>query len=103
VQLQLRCIAGPERHKRWKFDFPPYTTIVIGRIQGCHLVLKDTKISQSHCLIQVHEGNLCAVDLGSTYGTWLNDSAITGLTKLTSDDHLRIGKSTFIIEIVAKS
>lgn len=99
-EVVIHCLEGAEHGKKWKFSFAQTTTVVIGRISGCHLVLKDMEISLSHCLLQIQKGALCLIDMGSQYGTKLNGEMISGLARLSNNDVLCVGTTLLQLEIV---
>lgn len=75
-------------------------TIVIGRQQGCDLVLDDPMISRRHCELVVGAGGeLRIVDSSSGNGTWINGNRITN-SPLRSGDKLRLGTDEHVFELV---
>ncbi len=68
--------------------------LVIGREEGCDLLLEDDKVSREHAALFVDpEGRVIVEDLRSTNGTYVNGRRITEPTHLGPDDELRIGES----------
>ena len=68
--------------------------LVIGREEGCDLLLEDDKVSREHAALSVNpEGHIIVEDLRSTNGTYVNGRRITEPTHLGPDDELRIGES----------
>lgn len=66
-------------------------TLLIGRGEGCDLILEDQYISSSHLKI-IHQGEALFVeDLSSANGTYLNGEKIKGKLPLSTSDKLRIG------------
>ncbi len=72
-------------------------TMRIGRALDNDIVLADDKISRHHGQISTRLGMLVFTDLGSTNGSFLNDSAVTEIA-LGPGDVLRLGRSTVTIE-----
>lgn len=51
--------------------------IIVGRIEECDVLLPDGSISSRHCKIIKEERCLRVIDLGSTNGTFINDTLIS--------------------------
>lgn len=73
------------------------TTITIGRAPDCTLVISDDYASSHHCRIYPAEGRWLVDDGGSTNGTWIDRSRITGPTVLEVGAPLRVGRT--VIEL----
>lgn len=68
--------------------------ITIGRSEECSIVVNDEKVSRVHAqLVQDDQGVVSVVDLGSTNGTWVNESRIVGEMRLNPNDKVRIGST----------
>lgn len=57
------------------------------------IILSDEHVSRRHMRIVVRGGRYLVEDLGSRWGTYLNDERVTSPTPLTHGDEVRIGKS----------
>jgi hypothetical protein len=68
----------------------------IGRSGPADVVLADSKVSRSHCMVELNDGLLCVTDLKSTNGTWVDDQRIDGVCVLPVGSKLRVGN--FILE-----
>ncbi len=55
------------------------------------LLVTDERVSRRHLRLEVSEGRLVAIDLGSSNGTWLDGRRLTGPEVLGPDDQLRLG------------
>ncbi len=53
----------------------------------------DTTVSRVHAKLWLENGTCWIEDLGSRYGTTVNDTAITGRHPLTEGDQIRIGET----------
>ena len=71
---------------------------VIGRLQGCDLVLGDTNVSRRHVSVTRVGDRFVATDLQSTNGTLLNGKKITEVA-LSNNDELTVGSTKLTIEI----
>ncbi len=70
----------------------------IGRSPDAQLVLEDDYVSTRHARIYRTPDGYVVEDLGSTNGTYLNNTRLTGPTPFTTSDTLRIGRTLMIVE-----
>ena len=101
-QVTFECTKGPDKGKKWRHSFQNSQTVVIGRLLGCHIVLTDPKVSQSHCLIQIQGKALCLIDMGSTHGTKVNGETAIGAVALEDGTRISLGKSRLVVHLEAK-
>jgi FHA domain-containing protein len=74
--------------------FPLSEEVTIGRAPGCSVALADdTFVSQLHARVYVRDGQPFVEDLGSTNGTFLNQSRLTKTMRLRKGDRLQIGQT----------
>lgn len=71
------------------------TPITIGRAPDCTLVINDDYASSHHCRLYPTEGRWLVEDGGSTNGTWIDRTHITGPTVLEVGVPLRVGRTVF--------
>ncbi|MFQ5424760.1 MAG: FHA domain-containing protein [Phycisphaerae bacterium] len=70
----------------------------VGRNSGADLRIPVDRVSRSHCLLAIN-GNLVTLrDLGSSNGTFVNDTRITEVA-LHAGDQITIGPVTFVVQI----
>lgn len=69
--------------------------VTIGRAADCTLVVDDDYASSHHARLYQTEGRWIVEDLGSTNGTWIDRTRITGPTLLEIGSPLRIGRTVF--------
>jgi DNA-binding NtrC family response regulator len=69
--------------------------LTIGRDPTCNFQVTDGFVSTRHARIERKNGNYWIKDLGSSNGTYLNDSRVTEAA-LTVGDKIRIGESAFV-------
>ena len=68
----------------------------IGRSSASDIVLNsDDYVSGQHARLTRHGGALYVEDIGSTNGTYVNNSRAVGATLLKSGDKVRVGSTTF--------
>jgi hypothetical protein len=66
--------------------------ITIGRSQENDITVNDERVSRNHLqIVQDDNGNVSAVDLSSTNGTFINSNRIQGSVPLQPDDTVKIG------------
>ena len=82
-----------------RITLPLGKEIVIGREPGCQLLLQSTLISRKHCEIKHVPEGIWVRDLGSQNGTYVNDVAIATATLLRAGDQLRIGATTWEVQV----
>jgi hypothetical protein len=68
----------------------------IGRVEGNEIVNPDNRISRRHAVIQRQGQRFVLVDLGSTNGTFLNETRIFTARKLHHNDVILVGSLRYI-------
>jgi len=86
----LRILLPPELKGR---SFPLTEEVTLGRAAGCQVTLDDTYASQLHARVFQRDGTVYVEDLGSTNGTYLNRTKVTGPMVLQRGDKLQIGNT----------
>lgn len=88
----LKVIGGKQDGK-----IIPLTTkkFLIGREQDCHLRPGSDSVSRHHCAITVDDNTVLIRDMGSSNGTFVNDSRVIGIHQASPGDRLRIGTLEF--------
>ena len=75
--------------------FPVGEEMTVGRAGGCTVsIAEDTYASQIHARIFGRDGQTWVEDLGSTNGTYVNQSRISTTTPVRRGDLLRVGGTT---------
>jgi pSer/pThr/pTyr-binding forkhead associated (FHA) protein len=69
------------------------TPITIGRSADCTVVIDDDYASNHHARISPHESGWMIEDLGSTNGTYVQRTRVTGAMSLPLGTPIRIGKT----------
>ncbi len=73
-------------------------TISIGRSPECDVALPDPNVSRRHAEVRRHGSDFILVDLGSTNGTKVNGSWVTGERKLNDGDEMNFGATVIRFE-----
>lgn len=71
--------------------------LTIGRKENNTIVLSDQHVSGNHAKIIVRSNGLFIEDFNSTNGTIINGTQISGKTKLSNKDEIKIGSAVFKI------
>ncbi|MGI6491582.1 MAG: DUF3662 domain-containing protein [Peptococcaceae bacterium] len=87
--------SGPDQGKVFKLTAP---VIVVGRGEGCDIVLHDDSVSRRHARLERHRNQYKIVDLGSTNGTVVNGIRI-GMKLLETGDKLQLGLTTCTFKV----
>jgi two-component system, cell cycle response regulator len=91
-QSCLVVIYGPELGRRFELHEGEMT---IGRDAGCDIRVDLDNVSRRHARISRKVGKAFVSDLGSTNGTFVNDSEVQQETELRSGDLIKIGGTIF--------
>ena len=73
----------------------PQPRCIVGRGSDCGVSVQGWKVSKHHAEIFVSNERVFVRDLGSTFGTFVNDQKIDDARPLEIDDELRVGTSAF--------
>ncbi len=92
LKLSLAVIAGPDAGKMYVIEKP---RVVIGR-EEVDFALDDPEISRQHAAIEVNGSDVVLLDLTSTNGTFVDESAITEAL-LENQGEFTIGGSTIML------
>ncbi len=93
--MRLRVIGGAGDERVVRVGGPRF---VIGRDEGCDLVLDDDEVSREHAyLAPLPDGAAEIHDLGSSNGTRVDGSAIRTTAVLRGGETVRVGTTTIEI------
>ncbi|MBI2215007.1 MAG: PrsW family intramembrane metalloprotease [Acidobacteria bacterium] len=88
--LALVCTAGPLNGRT--FEIGP-AGLLFGRDPSmAQVVIADPQISRRHAWVGYRDGNLVAVDRGSSNGTWINGAKVRE-SRLVAGDKLALGEA----------
>jgi hypothetical protein len=76
--------------------------ILIGRGEGCDIVIESLGISRQHACINVSNGIAKIEDLGSRNGTFVDKKRITKPVKLVGGEKISLGKNEVLEVIILK-
>ena len=79
------------------------TTLTIGRHGSSDIVLDDSSVSRSHCLIYVESALVEIEDLSSTNGVCIGGERIVGRQPLPVNEELMIGHLRFVLNEMDQS
>lgn len=71
----------------------------IGRVAPADVVLADSKVSRSHCALEIKDGLLYVSDLNSTNGTYVDGKRIEGSAILPVGSTLTIGHFALVHQL----
>jgi pSer/pThr/pTyr-binding forkhead associated (FHA) protein len=93
---RLILTNGPLVGRRYEID----RELTIGGPDAT-VTLHDDRASPHHAMLRMVSGELEVEDLGSPDGTWVDGERVEGPTVLSDGATLRVGTTTFIVEIDA--
>ena len=88
--------SGPLAGRRFELE----GVVLMGRDKA-HITLADEEMSRRHASLRVVDGVVTIEDLGSTNGTFVNGTRITEATQVGDGETIRVGRSTFRLELPA--
>jgi len=95
----LVAASVPRMRKGTRVAVPLAGPLLAGRSGDAGLYLEDTFVSGRHARFTVTSEGLVVEDLGSTNGTFVNGSEISGPTLLGPGDQVAIGDGVFMVEL----
>ena len=99
ISLRLTAVSGAQRGREWLTQVGAET--VIGRSNSCDVVIDDDSLVSSRNSILSAEGGLLFVDdLGSTNGTSVNGSPISGKRRVIEGDLIWVGRTELRLTLV---
>lgn len=83
-------------------SFSPDQSILIGRSNKCLLRLDATDISNEHARLGFESGQFWVEDLGSSNGTFIDGSQLSGRQEIDPETRVMIGGHTVIVGVNSK-
>ncbi|MFO0598486.1 MAG: FHA domain-containing protein [Myxococcaceae bacterium] len=90
--FQLVIAEGKEAGREFEFD---QASVVIGRTAECDVILYEAGVSRKHARIALEGASFIIEDLGSSNGTRVNGSPISGKATLKDGDSIAMGPVVF--------
>ena len=84
-------------------EIPLKAETVLGRQAECDILLTEGHTSRRHARLLLADGEYWLEDLGSSNGTFINGSRITGRVRLATGDRLRFDVEEFDFRIPAQA
>ena len=95
--LRLRSIGGPTKGQVWESD----ALLRAGRLASLEVVLDDGSVSRRHAEVRTTpDGTWVVQDFGSTNGTFVNGTRLTGEQPVENRDVVQFGKVAMLVEFV---
>jgi type III secretion system YscD/HrpQ family protein len=93
----LKVVSGPNAGA--EFNMARDSSYIVGKDPNqCDIVFNDLSVSRKHSkIILDNDGNIFIEDLGSKNNTFVNSRSITQKTKLSPQDLISIGTTTFFV------
>ena len=99
IAIRLTAVSGTQRGREWLAQVGTQT--VIGRWPQCAVVIDDDSEISSRNSVLSAEGCLLFVDdLGSTNGTSLNGSPISGRRRIVDGDLILVGRTELRLTLI---
>ena len=93
--LHLRVSAGPAARVTYPLSARP---LVLGRESDTTELSADRNVSRRHAEVILSDQGPSLTDLGSSNGTYVNDTRVTGSAQLHAGDRIRIGQTELVVE-----
>jgi pSer/pThr/pTyr-binding forkhead associated (FHA) protein len=77
--------------------------VVLGREEGCEIVLRDAEVSRRHVELRWEDGLFMVQDLGSTNGCFLNGETLSMPKAINAGDSLALGQTVLHFDSDAPS
>ena len=85
--MELYVVEGPDEGRLFELT----AESVIGRDPTATVHLTDEEVSRRHALLSIGEGRATIEDLGSSNGTYVGETLVTGEVLLEPGEWLRVG------------
>ena len=93
AQFRLVIRSGPAAGKVYPLETPD---ISIGRDNTNMIVINDAEVSRRHARMELRGATYVIQDLGSTNGTFVNGSRLSGIQVLNSGDAVSFGEGVVL-------
>jgi sigma-B regulation protein RsbU (phosphoserine phosphatase) len=96
----LTMIEGNQRGEQWELR---RAETVIGRQQGCDILLNNGAVSRNHARILENHGTYYIEDMRSRNATYLNEQRLERKTELQDNDRIGICDVVFLFQTASSS
>jgi len=94
-------ISNPDQKDRvMTFNDGEYT---LGRVEDCDILIKEALISRRHAQLELHEGVISLMDLGSANGTQVNGIPLLPRQRVTIEIEQIISLGSYTIQIQSEA
>lgn len=93
---RMRAVEGPDAGRTHDIGGGD---LVVGRSADCGFVLADPATSRKHIRVMCRGEALEVMDMGTSYGTFINGERISR-QRVAAGDRLQIGDSVFVFDVV---
>ncbi|MCB9060616.1 MAG: FHA domain-containing protein [Halobacteriovoraceae bacterium] len=93
--MAIKLIVQNE-DQHFKFELSE-ESIILGRSKSCDIQIKDSLVSGKHCIVTLVNGKASVSDIGTTNGTFLNESPIEAC-RIHLEDVITIGNTSLTID-----
>jgi len=101
LPIQLTAVNGAHRGREWRTEVGAES--MIGRAASCAVVIDDdSEVSSRNSVLSAEGGLLFVDDLGSTNGTAINGSPITGRRRVSDGDLILVGRTELRLTILKR-
>ena len=94
MNIQLIMPTGQGRERTFTLD---KEVSIVGRDHKCHLRIPLGNVSREHCRIERDQGLVYLRDLGSTNGTYVNNTRVDEIVTLGAGDVIQIASVKFTV------
>jgi len=95
----ITLVAFKNNSTRRDIPLKPGTKLIIGRSPEADIRIPLNEISRSHCELSLNGSKASIKDLGSSNGTYVNESRIAAETALKAGDRITVGPVLFVVQI----
>jgi hypothetical protein len=78
---------------------PVGSGLVVGRDEGCDIVVDDPEVSRQHCRVTELDGAGFVEDLQSANGTFVNGIRAKGVSRLRAGDLVQVGATALFVGV----
>jgi len=93
--IELTLLEGDQQDTR----LFKVSEIIIGRDPACECVVASVKVSANHARLSYHHNQWWFEDLGSTNGSFINETVVEVPTVVADGDHLRCADVSITVRL----